>query len=169
MKAILTLTIAFFACQGCITPYKVQSSSDNTDAIFRDIPANASIVTTQSPIAGVDLYEALINVCLSRGHRIEKEDEKRLYFTTSGKDVGMSTLQRMNITVRSISDSLSQATIHTEWKGGTDVSAMASGMMGAHVDLEWEEAYGKKGRPGVAFGESVSVAWKVPYAKVSYR
>ncbi len=168
MKVIYFLLITL--CVGCITAYQVKQSSGLTEAITRDIPLNASTVTvTQSQTTPKDLYEYLIQITVSRGHRIEKEDKERFYFTTQGKDVGTSTLQRMTVSVMKLSDDKSEATIHTDWMAGTDMNALYSGMMGVSVDMKWERAYWMKGRPGIAFAESVSVAWKVPRGKVNYR
>ncbi len=168
MKVIYFLLITL--CVGCITTQQVKQSSGLTEAITRDIPLNSSIVTvTQSQTTPQQLYNYLFQIAVSRGHRIETEDKERFYFTTQGKDVGTSTLQRMTVSVMKISDSISEATIHTDWMGGTSVNSMYSGMMGASVTQEWERAYWMKGRPGIAFAESVSVAWKIPRGKVNYR
>lgn len=168
MKVIYILSIAM--CSSCIGTQHLQQTSGLTEAITREIPVNANTVTvTQSQTTPYQLYEYLIQTAISRGHRIDHEDKERYYFTTQGKDVGNSTLQRMTVSVMKISESVSEATINTEWMGGTFVNSMYSGMMGASVDQEWETAYWMKGRPGIAFAESVSVAWKIPRGKVNYR
>lgn len=70
--------------------------------------------------------------------------------------------------VMDISDSVSEDTINTDWKPGTDTNIMPSAMIGAGISTEWERAYWSKGRPGIAYAESVSVAWKIPLLKVNY-
>lgn len=165
MKAIkffIPLFIIFsFFLSGCIGLSDIADVSGVEEQSLRDIPPKAeAIIVEKSDVSADAFYEEVIDILLSRGHRILREDKQRHYLTTEGKDVGQSTLQRMVLTISKAGDSV-ELKILTEWKGGTEASIMASSMSGIPVVSEWATASWELNRPGIAFSESYAVATQI--------
>jgi len=159
---------AFLLC-GCISYSHIATTSGVQVKDLSEIPAGSkTIIVYKDNVSGSDLYEEVYSILIKRGHRISKDDEKRHYLTTEGRDVGQSTLQRMTIVVTE-NETYSQMRISTEWKGGTEAAAMATAMGGIPVQSNWATAKWEVNRLGIAFAESVAIAKAIPNSRISYR
>jgi hypothetical protein len=96
-----------------------------------------------------------------------KDDKERHYITTEGIDIGYSTLQRMTIAMKQ-NGTTATARILTEWMAGTDATMMAQSFSGLVVQSNWNKAFWKVDRSGIAFGESLRIAQKIERSKISF-
>lgn len=171
MKYIKTTIIFIFIIlivNSCGSVSQISQTSGLSIARLNTIPSDANIVKVyKEDISAIDFYDEVFNILLSRGHRISKDDAERLYITTEGKDVGESTLQRMNLLINEVENG-SQLVITTEWRAGTQASAMAVAISGLPVQSQWEEASWEISRLGVAFAESVAIAVSIENGIISY-
>jgi predicted transcriptional regulator len=161
-------TLIAFLTTGCISVSHISTTSGVKEDYLTNIPKGAKIVLVEKKNVSADnLYEELITILLSRGHRIIKDDKERHYITTEGKDIGQSTLQRMTLVILEKENS-SQLKITTEWKGGTEASMMATAMSGIPIQADWAIAKWEINRLGIAFAESVAIANEIENGHVSY-
>jgi hypothetical protein len=152
----------------CISVSHISTTSGVKEDYLSDIPKEAKVVIIdKNNISADSLYEEVYTVLLSRGHRILKDDKERHYITTEGKDVGQSTLQRMTVVITENENS-SKLKITTEWKGGTEASAMATAMSGIPIQSDWALAKWEINRLGIAFAESVAIANEIKGGNISY-
>jgi hypothetical protein len=153
---------------GCISVSHISTTSGVKEEYLSNVPKGAEVViVNKNNISADSLYEEVYTILLSRGHRILKDDKERHYITTEGKDVGQSTLQRMTLVITEKENS-SQLRITTEWKGGTEASAMATAMSGIPIQSDWSLAKWEINRLGIAFAESVAIANEIKDGKISY-
>lgn len=172
MKAIKILipllSISTFFFSGCIGISHISESSGVEEKSLRNIPQKAkTIIVEKANVSADEIYEEVIGILMSRGHRIMREDKQRYYITTEGKDVGQSTLQRMVLTINKLED-YAQLKIITEWKGGTDASIMASSMSGIPVISDWAIASWEINRAGIAFSESYAIAKQIRVGNIRF-
>jgi len=164
----IIITAMFFLTK-CIGISNIADTTGVEVSYLNSIPENSEkIILTKNNTTPDILFEETISALLSRGHRIQREDENRYYITTEGKDVGESTLQRMVFYIKQNGDN-SVMEITTEWSAGHEATAMASAMSGIQIDSSWQSArWESSTRLGIAFAESVAVALKIEDANISY-
>ena len=144
--------------QSCVSVSMISSISGVKQKILTDIPKGVRIINVKKyNISADNLYEEVYNILLTRGHRIFKDDQKRHYITTEGRDIGESTLQRMTIVI-SENGKDSNLKITTEWKAGSDATTTASAMSGINVYSDWAIAKWEISRLGISFAESLAIA-----------
>ena len=153
---------------GCLSVSHISATSGVKEDSLTNIPKGAKVVIVEKKNVSADsLYEELVTILLSRGHRLFKDDKERHYLTTEGKDVGQSTLQRMTVVVTGKENS-SQLKITTEWKAGAEASMMATAMSGIPMQSEWAIAMWGISRLGIAFAESVAIANEIKNGHIFY-
>jgi hypothetical protein len=172
MKNIITKTgISIFVLifmQSCVSVSMISSMSGVKQKILTDIPKGVRIINVKKHnISADNLYEEVYNILLTRGHRIFKDDQKRHYITTEGRDIGESTLQRMIIVI-SENGKDSNLKITTEWKAGSDATTTASAMSGINVYSDWAIAKWEISRLGISFAESVAIACEINGEEITY-
>lgn len=160
--------IILLVMTGCLGVSHISASSGLDEGSLNKIPAGAKIIYVEKKNASIsEFYEELISVLMSRGHRIMKEDKERHYVTTEGKDIGQSTLQRMTLFITEKNNSCILK-ITTEWKAGTEATAMASAMGGIPMQSEWSTASWEINRLGMAFAESLAIAKGIKDGIITY-
>jgi len=154
---------------GCIAVSDIATFSGVSNSNLSNIPVNSTEIFIDTKNVSVNvLYNEVIDILLSKSHRILKDDKVRHYLITEGKDVGGSTLQRMVI-VFTEKENGAQAKITTEWKGGYQASIMATAMSGIQVQGTWQTAKWSVDRLGIAFAESVSIALAIENGIITYK
>lgn len=167
-ELLFGLTIVSVIMTSCIAISNISTISGVPEASLQNIPKGANIIIIDVPGSSIDdLYEEVISILLSRGHRISKEDKERHYINTEGKDVGQSTLQRMTLVFTEV-ESKSRLKITTEWKGGTEATTMATAMSGIPIQSDWAAARWEIDRRGIAFAESVAIAKEISNEIITY-
>jgi hypothetical protein len=153
---------------GCISVSYISTSSGVNEDLLSNIPTGAKIIIVDKMNVSADsLSEELVTILISRGQRIFKDDKARHYLTTEGKDIGQSTLQRITINVIEKGNN-SQLRINTEWKAGTEATAMATAMSGIPMQSDWQISKWEKSRSGIAFAESEAIANEIKNGIISY-
>lgn len=132
-----------------------------------NIPDNARTIIVKKKTTADSLYNEFYNALLTRGHRIANSDNQRLFINTEGKNIGMSTLQRMTVIVNEQSG-YAVIRIQTEWMAGTQATAMASSLSGVHIDSNWEISRWSIDRSGNAFAESIAVVLSLDGISVDF-
>ncbi len=167
-KYFATSILISYLMISCVSVSHISSTSGVRAEYLKNIPKGAEVVIVdKNNISADSLYEEVYTILLTRGHRILKDDKNRHYITTEGKDVGQSTLQRMVIVITENENS-SKLKITTEWKAGTEASAMASSMSSIPIQSDWSFAKWQIDRLGIAFAESVAIANEIKGGKISY-
>jgi hypothetical protein len=167
-KSILLGIILSLLISSCGSILDIATVTGVKEESLNTIPKGARTIVVIKPGVSADsLYEELFTVLLSRGHRILKEDKVRHYITTEGKDIGMSTLQRMTLV---ITDFGSNATlkINSEWKAGAEASLMASGISGLNYNADWASATWEISKLGIAFAEGLAVAQGIKNSSITF-
>jgi len=98
------------------------------------------------------LYDKIYEALLRDGFRIDQENEKRGHISTQGKDVGQSTMLRMQIFIEDDGENRSMANFRAQYKPGADAEMGAQAFSGLTVDADYEKAvWGNSGRPERAY------------------
>jgi hypothetical protein len=160
--------IILFVMTSCLGISLISSSSGLDEGSLNKIPTGVKIIYVEKKNASIsEYYEDVISILMSRGHRIMKEDKERHYVTTEGRDIGQSTLQRMTLFITEKNNSCILK-ITTEWKAGTEATAMASAMGGIPMQSEWSTASWEINRLGMAFAESLAIAKEIKEGIITY-
>lgn len=153
---------------GCISVATISTTSGLNSGNLSGIPADSEIVIVEKENSTADvLFEEVITILLSKGHRIDRDDKKRYYITTEEKNVGKSTLQRMTLVIHE-TDNKAVLRITTEWKEVTEAIVMLSATFGVTAQSQWSGAKWKINRLGIAFAESVAIASEIKNGVISY-
>jgi len=168
-KSIIYLpVITLFVMTSCMGVSHISSSSGLDESSLNQIPKGTKIIYVEKNNALIDeYYEDILNVLMSRGHRIMKEDKERHYVTTEGKDIGQSTLQRMTLFITQNKNNCILK-ITTEWKAGTEATAMATAMSGIPMQSDWAIATWEISRLGMAFAESLAIAKEIKEGIITF-
>ena len=167
-KIILLCFYVSIILYGCGSIMDISTATGVKEESLRTIPYGASsILVTKQGTSADNLYEEVFSALISRGHRITTADKTRYYITTEGKDVGLSTLQRMTLVI----DDKGQSpvlTIRSEWKAGAEASLMASGISGISYIADWAKSKWEISRLGVAFAEGYAIALLIENAEITF-
>lgn len=162
MRNILFAT-ALLLLTSCVSMSHITKTSGLSERYLKDIPKEAKVVIVQKNISADKLYDEVYTILLARNHRIAKDDKERHYITTEGKDVGEDTYQRMIITITE-SGGISKMKITGEWKASAGIAQVA----GMTLSQDWAVAKWGIDRLGIAFAESVAVAYEIEGGRISY-
>jgi len=169
MKKFLLLSVyLLIILYGCGSIMDISKATGVKEESLKTIPYGANtIYVARQGISADSLYEEVFAALISRGHRISNGDKPRHYLMTEGKDVGLSTLQRMTLVISDKGPAL-VITIRSEWKAGTEASLMASGISGISYIADWAKSKWEISRLGVAFAEGYAIAQLIEGAEISY-
>lgn len=160
--------ITLFVMTSCMGVSHISSSSGLEENSLSQIPKGTKIIYVEKDNALInEYYEEILNILMSRGHRIMKEDKERHYVTTEGKDVGQSTLQRMTLFITKNNNNCILK-ITTEWKAGTEATIMATAMSGIPMQSDWATASWEINRLGMAFAESLAIAKEIKEGTITF-
>lgn len=151
----------------CLTTKVIESTSGISSTDLQKIPSNSSVILVKSSKPASVLFDEIATILLQNGHRIQNENQSRLYINTEGKDVGQSTLQRMTINVEEVEGG-ALGRIASEWKPGTTAGAMGSSIAGVDLTYEWETASWQEDRLGIAFAEGYKIALALSDVELSF-
>lgn len=167
MLKISLSVILLFSLSGCISTSIISDTTKVSRDELKNIPKGAKFIEVIKSISADSLYENIYEILISKGHRIFKDDKKRYYLTTEGKDIGQSTLQRMVLKITENGDT-SKLKISTEWKAGSEATNFASALGGMTAQSDWAIATWETNRLGIAFAESYSIAKEVKDAEILF-
>lgn len=162
MKNFLFVSVLFLLTS-CLSMSHITTTSGLDESSLKDIPKEAKVVVVQKNIPVDKLYEEVYTVLLTRNHRIAKDDKKRHYITTEGKDVGQDTYQRVIVAIIEKGNT-STMRITTEWKASSNMAQIA----GMTLSQDWATAKWEVSRLGLAFAESVAIAREIKGGRISY-
>ncbi|MCB0386427.1 MAG: hypothetical protein KDD43_13625 [Bdellovibrionales bacterium] len=106
-----------------------------------------------------EVYTAIYKALVNAGFRIAHDNREMLTISTEGKDIEQDTKLRM-LVVMQPGPYVVRVVLRGEWLPGSQTQAMASGIAGRTLNVEWFPArWGRQtGRPELSFAYMVKFA-----------
>lgn len=158
MKTFISFLLLLLLLSGCV------STGDMIDQNIKNIiPDDATQMIIHTDQDSDELFDSITRRLIRDGHRIESNREN-LTISTDQIDVGESTFARFTLYIEDGS-----VYGRSDWKPGTQASAMASAFSGVNIDAGWETAKWTNGRPGRAFASMVELLLDMPHSHFEFK